>query len=112
VINKCVRFHSFVIFALNPRFQGQKRFPCSAFIFLYLLIILAVHVPKRENPIVNRLNKTKIEKEVDHEQERIERVKRENAEKRAVAVQNVRLGLCLSPLKHANFNVREKLKQN
>ncbi|KAI5987411.1 cytoplasmic protein [Pisolithus marmoratus] len=45
------------------------------------------HVPTRENPIVNRLNKTKIEKQVDHEQERIERVKKENAEKRAQAAQ-------------------------
>ncbi|KAI9566277.1 cytoplasmic protein [Boletus coccyginus] len=46
-----------------------------------------IHVPKRENPIVNRLNKTKVEKVVDHEQEKIDRVKKENAEKRAVATQ-------------------------
>ncbi|KIJ59064.1 hypothetical protein HYDPIDRAFT_118892 [Hydnomerulius pinastri MD-312] len=46
-----------------------------------------VHVPKRENPIVNRLNKTKVEKQVDHEQEKIDRIKTENAEKRAVATQ-------------------------
>ncbi|KAI6027840.1 cytoplasmic protein [Pisolithus microcarpus] len=46
-----------------------------------------IHVAKRENPIVNRLNKTKVEKQVDHEQERIERVKKENAEKRAQAAQ-------------------------
>ncbi|KAG6379464.1 cytoplasmic protein [Boletus reticuloceps] len=46
-----------------------------------------VHVPNRENPIVNRLNKTKVEKVVDHEQEKIDRVKKENAEKRAIAVQ-------------------------
>jgi len=44
-----------------------------------------VHVPKRENPIVNRLNKTKVEKQVDHEQERIDRLKQELAEKRAAA---------------------------
>ncbi|KAI0642922.1 cytoplasmic protein [Trametes meyenii] len=44
-----------------------------------------VHVPKRENPIVNRLNKTKVEREVDHEQERVERIKQENAVKRAAA---------------------------
>lgn len=48
-----------------------------------------VHVAKRENPIVNRLNKTKVEKQVDHEQERIDRVKKENAEKRAIAAQKV-----------------------
>ncbi|KAI0345556.1 cytoplasmic protein [Trametopsis cervina] len=44
-----------------------------------------VHVPKRENPIVNRLNKTKIEKDVDHEQERVERIKQETAIRRAAA---------------------------
>ncbi|KAG6337382.1 hypothetical protein ID866_1705 [Astraeus odoratus] len=49
--------------------------------------LFLVHLAKRENPIVNRLNKTKVEKQVDHEQERVDRVKRENAEKRAVAAQ-------------------------
>ncbi|KAL0960567.1 hypothetical protein HGRIS_005604 [Hohenbuehelia grisea] len=44
-----------------------------------------VHVPQRENPIVNRLNKTKVERQVDHEQEKIERVKAENAVRRAAA---------------------------
>jgi hypothetical protein len=43
----------------------------------------------RENPIVNRLNKTKVEKQVDHEQERVDRIKRENAAKRAAAVEKV-----------------------
>ena len=50
---------------------------------------LPVYVPNRENPIVNRLNKTKVEREVDHEQERQERIKRENAVKRAAAVAQV-----------------------
>jgi len=45
-----------------------------------------VHVETRQNPIVNRLNKTKIEKQVDHEQERIDRIKAENTVKRAAAV--------------------------
>lgn len=49
-----------------------------------------VYVAKRENPIVNRLNKTKIERQVDHEQERIDRVKAENAVRRAAAAQKVR----------------------
>jgi hypothetical protein len=48
-----------------------------------------VHVPKRENPIVNRLSKTKEEREVDHEAERVERIKKENAVKRAAAAQKV-----------------------
>ena len=39
---------------------------------------------------MNRLNKTKVEKQVDHEQERIERIKKENAVKRAVAAAKVR----------------------
>ena len=46
---------------------------------------------KRENPIVNRLNKTKQEREVDHEQERVDRIKKETAIKRAAAAQKVRL---------------------
>lgn len=50
---------------------------------------LAVHVEKRENVIVNRLNKTKIEKEVNHEQERVDRLKKENAIKRAAAAEQV-----------------------
>jgi len=44
-----------------------------------------IHVPKRENPIVNRLNKTKEERVVDHEQERIDRLKAENAVRREEA---------------------------
>ncbi|KNZ73313.1 Coiled-coil domain-containing protein 25, partial [Termitomyces sp. J132] len=46
-----------------------------------------VHVAKRENPIVNRLNKTKVERVVDHEQERIERLKVEHALRRQVAAE-------------------------
>ncbi|KAF5319916.1 hypothetical protein D9611_011054 [Ephemerocybe angulata] len=44
-----------------------------------------VYIARRDNAIVNRLNKTKIEKEVDHEQERVDRIKKENAVKRAAA---------------------------
>jgi len=46
-------------------------------------------VEKRENVINNRLNKTKLEREVDHEQERIERIKQENAIKRIAAAEKV-----------------------
>ena len=53
------------------------------------VICRVVHVEKRENVIVNRLNKTKVERVVDHEAERIERVKRENAVKRAAAAAKV-----------------------
>jgi hypothetical protein len=51
-----------------------------------------VHVIKRENPIVNRLNKTKVEKEVNHEQERVDRLKKESTVRRAAAAEKV----CLS----------------
>jgi len=44
-----------------------------------------VYVEKRENPIVNRLNKTKIEKTVDHEQEKQDRMKAESAQRRVEA---------------------------
>ncbi|KAG2009788.1 hypothetical protein CC2G_012677 [Coprinopsis cinerea AmutBmut pab1-1] len=46
-----------------------------------------IHIATRENAIVNRLNKTKVEKEVDHEQERVDRIKKENAIKRAAAAE-------------------------
>ncbi|KAJ7626582.1 cytoplasmic protein [Mycena polygramma] len=46
-----------------------------------------VHVAKRENVIVNRLNKTKTERVVDHEQERVDRLKREAAGRRAAALE-------------------------
>lgn len=60
----------------------------------------SVHIPKRENVIVNRLNKTKVERDVDHEQERVERIKKENAEKRVIAAQNVRFTLSRFQIKH------------
>ncbi|TRM62092.1 cytoplasmic protein [Schizophyllum amplum] len=44
-----------------------------------------VHVAKRENPIVNRLNKTKSERQVDHEQEKVERLRKEGVARRAAA---------------------------
>lgn len=44
-----------------------------------------VFVAERQNAIVNRLNKTKMERQVDHEAERIERQKVKDAEKRAEA---------------------------
>ncbi|KAJ8081156.1 hypothetical protein PM082_017999 [Marasmius tenuissimus] len=55
-----------------------------------------VHVPKRENPIVNRLNKTKVEKEVDHEQERVDRIKKETAVRRAAAAEKKKADLELA----------------
>ena len=65
--------------SLIPRHSAQK---CD--------MRCIVYVAKRENPIVNRLNKTKIVRDVDHEAERQERIKRENQVKRAAAAQKVR----------------------
>jgi len=52
-------------------------------------VLRVVYIPKRENTIVNRLNKTKVERVVDHEAEQIERIKLENADKRAAAAAKV-----------------------
>ncbi|GAA5998579.1 hypothetical protein JCM5350_000717 [Sporobolomyces pararoseus] len=43
------------------------------------------HIPERINAVVNRLGKTKVEKQVDHEYEKIEREKLEAKEKRMIA---------------------------
>lgn len=49
-----------------------------------------VLVATRENPIVNRLNKTKVEREVDHEQEKEDRIRAEAAKRRVEAAAKVR----------------------
>ena len=48
-----------------------------------------MHVPARDNVIVNRLNKTKVEKDVDHEQVRQERLREAGRLKKAEAIENV-----------------------
>ncbi|KAH9060197.1 cytoplasmic protein [Lactarius vividus] len=65
-----------------------------------------LHVPKRENAIVNRLNKTKVERVVDHEAERIERVKSENAAKRAAAAAKKKADLELAEARKAEKAAR------
>lgn len=65
-----------------------------------------VHVPKRENAIVNRLNKTKVERVVDHEAERIERAKSENAAKRAAAAAKKKADLELAEARKAEKAAR------
>ncbi|EIW69393.1 hypothetical protein TREMEDRAFT_30796 [Tremella mesenterica DSM 1558] len=46
-----------------------------------------VHVPTRDNAIINRLNKTKVEKEVDHEGERQDRLREEGRKKKAELIE-------------------------
>ena len=60
-----------------------------------------VHVATRENAIVNRLTKTKVETEVDHESERQIRLKDEGRRKKVVATERVRrLQMCNSNCSH------------
>ncbi|KAI9454041.1 cytoplasmic protein [Lactarius psammicola] len=65
-----------------------------------------LHIPKRENAIVNRLNKTKVERVVDHEAERIDRVKNENAAKRAAAAAKKKADLELAEARKAEKAAR------
>ncbi|KAG7088883.1 hypothetical protein E1B28_012831 [Marasmius oreades] len=65
-----------------------------------------VHIAKRENPIVNRLNKTKIEKEVDHEQERVDRIKKETALRRAAAAERQKAEMELARQREAEKAAR------
>ncbi|CAK5284475.1 unnamed protein product [Mycena citricolor] len=65
-----------------------------------------VHVAKRENPIVNRLTKTKVERVVDHEQDRIDRLKRENSERRLAANDKKKADLELARAREAEKAAR------
>jgi len=65
-----------------------------------------VYVPKRENVIVNRLNKTKVERAVDHEQEKADRIKVENARRRAVAAEQKKAELELARAREAEKSAR------
>ncbi|KAI0036282.1 DUF814-domain-containing protein [Vararia minispora EC-137] len=65
-----------------------------------------LHVAKRENAIVNRLNKTKTVRDVDHEAERVERLKCEAAERRAAAVQKKKADIELAKQREAEKQAR------
>ncbi|KAF9014483.1 cytoplasmic protein [Hymenopellis radicata] len=65
-----------------------------------------VHIAKRENPIVNRLNKTKVEKQVDHEQEKVDRIKKESAVRRAAAAEKKKTDLDLARQREAEKAAR------
>ncbi|KAG5654312.1 hypothetical protein H0H81_004731 [Sphagnurus paluster] len=66
----------------------------------------ALHIAKRENVIVNRLNKTKMEKVVDHEQERVDRAKAESAVRRAAAAEKKKADLELARQREAEKAAR------
>lgn len=66
-----------------------KRGENNVDIFVTDLTCWEVHVAARENPIVNRLNKTKVERDVDHEAEKAERLRQEASKRRAEAAANV-----------------------
>lgn len=51
--------------------------------------LTAVKISTRDNAIVNRLNKTKVEREVDHEAERQERQRAEGRKKKNEAIERV-----------------------
>ena len=60
--------------------------------------LTAVYVETRQNPIVNRLNKTKKEREANLEQELQDKLRKEKNDSRAVAAKKVRAwGWCPSP---------------
>ncbi|KZS93817.1 cytoplasmic protein [Sistotremastrum niveocremeum HHB9708] len=65
-----------------------------------------VHIATRENAIVNRLNKTKLEKEVDHEQEKTDRLKAEGAKRRAAAAKQRQAELELAKSREAEKAAR------
>jgi len=69
-------------------------------------------VEKRENAINNRLNKTKLEREVDHEQERIDRVKKENAIKRVAAAEKVQILALIMSSVQSETPLRERPSLN
>ena len=52
-------------------------------------MLIPVHVQTRDNAIVNRLNKTKVEKEVDHESDRQERLRLEGRKKKVEVLERV-----------------------
>ncbi|KAJ7051767.1 cytoplasmic protein [Mycena amicta] len=65
-----------------------------------------VHVPTRENAIVNRLNKTKSERVVEHEQERVDRMKREGAARRAIAAEKKKADAELAKVREVEKKMR------
>ncbi|CAE6379988.1 unnamed protein product [Rhizoctonia solani] len=69
-------------------------------------LIRVVHVPERVNAIVNRLNKTKVVREVDHEQEKVDRIKAESAKRKAAALEKKKADAELAKQREADKAAR------
>lgn len=71
---------------------------CGNYRILHAIKVKKIHVPQRENPIVNRLNKTKVEKSPNLQQEKADRLKELRERDRAAQQARVRpLSPSLSP---------------
>ncbi|CEL56905.1 Coiled-coil domain-containing protein 25 OS=Danio rerio GN=ccdc25 PE=1 SV=1 [Rhizoctonia solani AG-1 IB] len=69
-------------------------------------LIRVVHVPERVNAIVNRINKTKVVREVDHEQEKVDRIKAESAKRKAAALEKKKADAELAKQREADKAAR------
>ncbi|KAF7312526.1 NFACT-R-1 domain-containing protein [Mycena indigotica] len=89
-------------------FHNDKRVKRGMFTLAQTAILptRTVHVATRENPIVNRLNKTKVERVVDHEQDRVDRLKREGAARRAAANEKKKADAELAKMREEEKNAR------
>ncbi|KAH7337242.1 cytoplasmic protein [Rhizoctonia solani] len=65
-----------------------------------------IHIHERVNAIVNRLNKTKVVREVDHEQERVDRIKVESAKRKAAALEKKKADAELARQREADKTAR------
>lgn len=76
-------------------------------------MVKKIHVPKRENPIVNRLNKTKVEKFPDLRQEKADRERELRKVERIAAQEKVSIrqldGWCLEMLEIDALDRREQM---
>ncbi|WVO13989.1 hypothetical protein L204_101614 [Cryptococcus depauperatus] len=79
-----------VIYTPFPNLKKTGDMPVGQVSFYSEKKVKRVRVQSRENAIVNRLNKTKVEKEVDHETERQERLRAEGKKKKEEAVERTR----------------------
>ncbi|KAL7410371.1 DUF814-domain-containing protein [Mrakia frigida] len=74
-----------IIYTPHENLKKSGDMATGAVSFFNDKLVKRVYIPTRENAIVNRLLKTKVVKEVDHEAERIERLRDEGRGKKAKA---------------------------